>query len=310
MTMHGPLSEIGLIEVLQLLERGGQSGMLRITGATPADTGDIRIAAGRIVAVDPAASDANTRRALVARFIVTEAEAADDPAMLERPAAHDMREQLAARALAGMLHWRKGRFDFESGAPQPGPLHLSADGLVFDLVATEGRRVDLAPALDEFRAVPRFAAADVLAAGEPPALLPLDWRVLDQVDGVRDVATIAATIDESIEDVATSVQALHGSLILELGHPDADTGRSARSAIEAGRYEEAASLLRARVVEHPGDIDAWRSLGLAEVGAGRFEHAIDAWQSWQASDPDRADDAVALMQAARTMVEALRDARD
>ncbi len=79
---------------------------------------------------------------------------------------------------------------------------------------------------------------------------------------------------------------------------------------KAGRYEEAATLLRAQVVEHPEDVAAWRALGLAEVGAGRFEQAIDAWQSWSANDPDRGEDAAALMQAARTMVEALREARD
>ena len=46
------------------------------------------------------------------------------------------------------------------------------------------------------------------------------------------------------------------------------------------------------------------------MGAGRFEQAIDAWQSWRDNDPERGGDAAALMQAARTMVEALRDARD
>lgn len=308
--MHGPLSEIGLIEVLQLLERGGQSGLLRITGAHPADACRLRIANGAVVALEPAADDAATRRALLARHLITDAEAADDPDALLRPQSRAMREQLAAQALAAMLHWREGRFDFETVAPEPGPLSLAPDALVFDLVASETLRVDLAPLMHDFHAVPDFVANDVLAVGDVPALTPLDWRLLDQVDGVHDVAALAVAIDEPLEEVAASVHALQAALILELRGPVADASLAARSAIDAGQYEAAATLLRARVVEHPEDTEAWRTLGLAEVGAGRFERAIEAWQSWRASDPDRADDAVALMQAARTMVEALRDTRD
>ena len=308
--MHGPLSEIGLVEVLQLLERGRQSGILRISGASAGDACRLRISNGVIVALEPAADDAATLRALAARHLITAAEAADDPGVLLRPRAQQMREQLAAQALAAMLHWQQGRFDFGTAAPEPGPLSLSPDTLVFALVASETRRVDLAPLLQDFHAVPDFTPLDVLGAGEVPALTPLDWRLLDQVDGVRDVAALAVALDEPIEDVGGSIQALQAALILELRRPVADAGLVARTAIESGRYEEAAALLRARVVEHPEDTDAWRALGLAEVGAGRFERAIDAWQSWRASDPDRAGDAVALMQAARTMVEALRDARD
>lgn len=308
--MHGPLSEIGLIEVLQLLERGGQSGVLRVTGVNPAAACRLRITDGEIVALEPAADDAATRRALLTRHLVTDAEAVDDPGVLQRPQARAMRAQLAAQALAAMLHWRQGRFDFETTAPGPGPLSLSPDALVFDLVASETRRVDLAPLMDDFHAVPDFAANDVLAVGAVPLLTPLDWRLLDQVDGVRDVTALAVAIDEPLEEVAGSIQALQAALILGLRRPVADASMVAHTAIEAGRYEEAATLLRARVVDHPEDTEAWRSLGLAEVGAGRFERAIDAWQSWHANDPDRADDAVALMQAARTMVEALRDARD
>jgi hypothetical protein len=308
--MHGPLSEIGLIEVLQLLERGGQSGVLRITGVNPAGACRLHIAHGQIVALEPAADDAATRRALVARHLITDADATDDPGVLLRPQAMAMREQLAAQSLAAMLHWRKGRFDFETSSSETGPLALMPDALVFGLVASETRRVDFAPLMHDFRAVPDFTGGDQLGVGDAPSLTSLDWRLLDQVDGVRDIAALAVAIDEPLEEVAGRIQALQAALILELRRPVADANLVARTAIEAGRYEEAATLLRAQVVDHPDDIEAWRALGLAEVGAGRFERAIEAWQSWRSSDPDRADDAAALMQAARTMVEALRDARD
>jgi hypothetical protein len=64
------------------------------------------------------------------------------------------------------------------------------------------------------------------------------------------------------------------------------------------------------VEQAPRDAEAWRILGLAEVGAGRFEQAIAAWQAWQQAAPDRRADADALIAAARTMMEALQATRD
>jgi hypothetical protein len=308
--MHGPLSEIGLIEVLQLLERGRRSGLLRVTGGEPERTCCLRLGGGVIVAVEPDAGDAVTRSALVARYLMSDAEARGEPDALERPTAIELRGQLASQSLAALLHWRNGRFDFEARDAAHGPLSISPDALVFHLVASETRRVELAAPTADFRAVPDFTASEILAAGDPPALTPRDWRLLDLVDGTRDVAALAAALDEPVEDVAACIQSLRAAAILDLSRPSPAPAVVARAAIEAGRYEEAARVLHARLSEHPGDGEAWRALGLAEVGAGRFERAIEAWQSWRASDPEHAGDAAALMQAARTMLEALRDSRD
>ena len=139
--MHGPLSDIGLIEVLQLLERGRRSGLLRVTGGEPEHSCCLHLGGGVIVALEPDAGDAATRAALLARYLVSDAEAGSDPGVLSRQPAIEMRAQLASQALAAMLHWRSGRFDFEAGEVALGPLSLSPDALVFHLVASETRRV-------------------------------------------------------------------------------------------------------------------------------------------------------------------------
>lgn len=308
--MHGPLSEIGLIEVLQLLERGRRSGILHVTGGLPEHMSSVRLAAGAIVAVDPDAGDDALRSALVARYLVSDSESQSDPGLLTRDDAVALREELALHALGAMLHWRAGRFDFRSTGSVGGPLSISPDTLVFRLVESETRRVELSETTAGFRLIPVFAPPETIARGDPPALTPRDWRVLDVVDGTRDIAGIAAVLGEPLDDVAARVQWLHAAAILDLSQPGPDLAVVARSAIEAGRYHEAAQLLQVRVAADPADADAWRVLGLAEVGAGRFERAIEAWQSWRASDPEHARDAVELMQAARTMVEALRESRD
>ena len=308
--MHGPLSEIGLIEVLQLLERGRRSGMLRVSGGDPERTCELHLAGGVIVALEPDAGDAATTAALLARHLISDAEAAGDPEMLRRPPAPEMRTQLAVQTLATMMHWQSGRFDFESHALAGGPLSLSPDALVFHLVASESRRVELAGPTAEFRGIPAFADCERIEAGPAPAFAPLDWRVLDLIDGTRDVLTLARELDEPLEDVAACVQGLQAAAILDLRSPSPQPAVVARAAIDAGRYEEAVGVLRSHLAEHPDDSAGWRALGLAEVGAGRFDRAIEAWQSWRTGDPEHAGDAAALMQAARTMVEALRESRD
>ncbi len=305
--MHGPLSEIGLVEVLQLLERGRRSGVLRVVGTDPTTPRTLVLHQGKVAALEPDAGDAALRRALTSRHLL----APDEDATALPGAFRDaLRRELAGRALGAMLHWSRGRFDFEERAADAGPLALSIDQLVLELVAGESRRVELAEALHDFHAVADFAPAERLMVGGAPSLSPLDWRLLDAVDGVRDVGALAAAVGEPLEDVAERVQALEAAAILVLRRAPANIAVEARAALEAGRYEDAAVLLRSRVAAAPHDAEAWRALGLAEVGAGRFDRAIEAWRAWQTAEPARAADAVSLMQAARTMLEALVDARD
>jgi hypothetical protein len=306
--MHGPLSEIGLIEVLQLLERGGRSGLLRVVGPDHDAPRTLRVAHGRVVALDPDASDDAVTRALVRRH-----ELAPD-ATVERTidVAHReaVRTELARVALATMLHWARGRFDFEADAPGTGPLHWSPDALVLDLVATESHRAELAEALAGWGGRPVLAPASRVADGDRVTLGPLDWRILDAADGRRDLAALAAHLGEPLEAVGDRVRELVAAAILQLHDPVVDATQQARMAIDSGRYDEAVERLRARVSEAPADGEAWRTLGLAEVGAGRFDRAIAAWTAWQAALPDESGDADALIRAARTMMEALSASRD
>jgi tetratricopeptide (TPR) repeat protein len=305
--MHGPLQEIGLIEVLQLLARGRRTGVLHVSGPDPEQPHAVHLVDGTVVAIEPDAGDAAVRAALMQRHLLSARDA--DEGWSATPLANAMREQLAATALTTMLHWQRGRFDFAVTATS-GPLGLAPERIILDLISRESRRVALARDTEDFHAVPDFAPLDQLAAGEPVDFTTHDWRLLDLTDGVRDVAALAAALDEPLETIAESVIKLRGAAILELHAPAVDPTLAARMAIEAGQYDRAAELLRARVTLQPEDWPAWRDLGLAEVGAGRFDQAIDAWQSWRAGDAEHAGDAALLMQAARTMLEALRDSRD
>lgn len=310
--MHGPLHEIGVVEVLQLLERGRRSGVLRLVGPDPAAVRTIYLREGRVVALEPDAADAALEAALEVRSL-----AVADPALPELAAAalplpvrEGLRVRLAVSALDQMLHWSRGRFDFEEQPVSPGALDLAVELLVLRVVEAESRRAELAPEFDAFQAIPVFATPERLSDGAPVSLTPLDWRILDAVDGVRSVASLAALLREPLEDVGDRVRALVAAAILVLQAAPKNVTHEARAAIEAGRYEHAVSLLTSRVEAVPTDGAAWHALGLAEVGAGRFDRAIAAWQAWSAATPTRAGEAAALQQAARTMLEALHESRE
>ena len=305
--MHGPLSEISLIEVLQLLERGRRSGVLRVVGPDPGDPRTVKIHRGKVSAVHPDADDHAIDRALVRRHLAPpeEAEGALSPAERER-----LRERLARTALEAMMHWNRGRFDFTETDTESGPLTWSADALVMALVDDESRRVELGEGFHEWHAIPVFQPAETVARGETLTLAALDWRILDAIDGQRDVAAISATLDEPLEDVGARIRELMAGAILHLLPPATDGTAEARQAIDAGRYDEAADRSRLRLEVAPHDAEAWRTLGLAEVGAGRFEGAVEAWTAWRRVAPERAAEADALIVAARTMMEALLDHRE
>ncbi len=310
--MHGPLNEIGVVEVLQLLERGRRSGVLRVVGPDPAALRTLFLREGRVVALEPDAGDTALDTALEARhFAIADATVPELSATaLPFPLREELRGRLAVRALDTMLRWSRGRFDFAEEEVAPGPLDLAIESLVRQVVEAETRRAELGAELAGFLAMPVFASDEAIANGSPVMLTPLDWRVLDAVDGWRNVSALAAALDEPIEDVAERVRTLVAATILVLQDAPRDVTLDARAAIEAGRYEDAVALLVGRVAASPGDGEAWHALGLAQVGAGRFDLAVEAWEAWGTASPSRAREAAALQQAARTMLEALHETRD
>lgn len=305
--MHGPLHEISLIEVLQLLERGRRSGVLRVVGPDPDTPRTVHLHRGHVAAVEPDAGDAALDRAILRRHLA----AADDPATALPVGEREMlRERLARTALEAMMRWPRGRFDFTEAATHPGPLGWSADALVLALVDDESRRVELGESLHGWHAIVAFPAPDALGRGGSFPFEGIDWRILDLVDGTRHVAAIAAALDEPLEIVGARIRALAAATILHVHPPAADDTMEAQVSLKSGQYEDAVTHLRSRVALAPHDAEAWRTLGLAEVGAGRFAEAIAAWEAWQRAAPERQAEATALINAAGTMMEALHDHRE
>src|ERR1043165_6914972 len=103
--MHGPLNEIGLVEVLQLLERGRRSGILRVVGPDPTAPRTLHVCEGSVVALEPDAGDDALAGALAARHLVTLDPGSPEcgPDMLTLAVREGVRAQLASQSLAGMM---------------------------------------------------------------------------------------------------------------------------------------------------------------------------------------------------------------
>src|SRR5690606_6676296 len=211
--MHGPLHEISLIAVLQLLERGRRSGTLRLTGDDAATPRTVLLHRGLLASVEPDAGDAALHRALVRRHQL----AADAPAGSVAAGPREaLRLGLAHAALESMMHWTRGRFDFTEGDTQQGPLAISPEALVMTLVRDESRRAELGGELHDWHGIPALASPGRIAEGGLLLLDPLDWRVLDATDGVRSVAELGALLGEPLEDVGESVLGLQAAAILQV----------------------------------------------------------------------------------------------
>ncbi len=302
--MHGPLNEIGLVEVLQLLERGKRSGRLMVIGGQHDEHRTITIGGGRIVDLMPL-TEADLLLHLAIRALVPAGTVRAAPELLETA-----RQELATSMLIEMLTWSTGRFDFTAGKVDCGPLDVAPAALMMQLVAGESARTEMAEAVAGYAAVPRFASPREIAGGAPLVLDNLDWRIIDRVDGRRDIAGLAQDIREPAETVARAALRLAAAAIIHLDTPTGDPIALARAALDQGEVAAAIGILAERVAAAPQDGEAWRWLGFAEVRMGRIDRASAAWQAWVNTSPVHHFEAAPLLAAAETMMAALRGAVD
>ncbi len=302
--MHGPLHEIGLVEVLQLLERGRRSGRLVVVGGRHDEHRTVAIDRGRIVDLRPL-TEADLLLHLAIRALVPAGTVRASPELMAMA-----RCEVATAVLLDMLTWSVGRFDFTAGEVEAGPLDITPSGLMMQLVAGESARTETAEAVGSFAAVPRFASVAEIAGGTPLMLDNLDWRILDRIDGRRDIAALARELMEPVESVARRSLRLAAAAIIHLDMPAGDSVARARAVLDQGDAVAAIGILAERVAAAPEDGEAWRWLGFAELRMGRIDRASAAWRAWVNASPVHHFEAAPLLAAAETMMEALRGAGD
>ena len=178
MPIEGPLSELGLPEVFQLLELSRKTGVLRIVSRMHEDEGRVYFDGGRVVQAALKSKPA----ALIDRGDISDRE-------FERR----VRPQIEA-AVFELMSWREGAFSFEEGNLAEVLPAMRVPIATESLIMEGARRIDewsrIADKIPNMRVVPVLAEVEEGHESQLD-LLPHEWEVLSLIDGERDLGAIA-----------------------------------------------------------------------------------------------------------------------
>lgn len=240
MAIEGPLKELGLHDVFQLLDLGRKTGILRVTSPLRRNQGTVYFDRGAIVAAEIRSNPHPLGALLVRTGRVTESELAvardlqergdsrrlgdilvESGAVTQRELQRQVRFQIE-EVVFEVVSWREGYFSFAEGPL--GGFRAEADVRIpTEAVMMEGaRRIDEWSRIESH--IPHLGVVPELAdalAGDHGALdlLPAEWEVLASIDGTRDLREIAAALGRSEFEVAKTVFGLSTSGVISIRDP-------------------------------------------------------------------------------------------
>lgn len=307
MAIEGPLRDLGIHDVFQLLDLGRKSGTLSVGSELRNNEGQVWFEDGCVVYASIRSNPHPLGTLLVRAGRISEGDLALARAMQEEPDEHrrfgeilvdigaltlrELAEQVRRQVesvVFELLSWNEGYFRFEE---QPVGA-IAAEATV--RIPTESMLMEGARRIDEWERirerVPTVEVVPSLAAPEGGNmtrldLLPGEWRFLTMIDGLSSLQEIAGRLGESEFDVARMAFGLLSTGVLELasdgtpGERIGDTDVSdthlnrAQAALSLGEWEEAAAESRLALAADPQASDARRMLVVALRRSGRR----DAW---------------------------------
>lgn len=288
MAIEGPLRELGIHDVFQLLDLSRKTGTLRVRSDLRNDEGIVQFDAGRVVHASVRSNPARVEDLLVqsgrvtgeqlarARQAATGAGTSAGEELVRAGAIPrrelDRQQRLQIESVVfELMSWQEGFFSFEERAPD-------APTLVTDIrVSTESLLMEGARRIDEWSRIadriPSLAVVPALAPvadGQGPQLdlLPYEWEVLANIDGTRDLRAIAQAVGRAEFDVARSVYGLVSTGVVEIRQPDRRASGATRASAETDEH-----LARAR----------------AALAAQQYETALTEAMGARRADPERTE---------------------
>jgi len=346
--LEGPLKDLHIQDVFQLLDLGRKSGVLRVTSELRQTAGTVCFDRGGVVAAavgsDPQPLGARlTRTGKITAADLDRARSmqsggdgrrlGDILVGLGAISRRELHRQLKAQieeAVFELLRWSEGYFRFEEGATchaaVEAPVRFPTEALLMEAA----RRIDewsrIGSKVSHLRLVPRLPAPEAQGS-EPLDLVPFEWEVLAAVDGTRDLHSLAEVLGRSEFEVARTVYGLTNAGIVELddpAHPGAETEPArdlaallvpAREALAQGQYDLAAGALEELLRTDPLMPEARRLLGVCCAALGRHQEALECWAAWSRLDRRPGEESEGptverLRQAVTTLVKELERYRD
>src|SRR5438876_133816 len=350
MPIEGPLRELGIHDVFQLLDLSRKTGLLRVTSELRHNAGTISFEGGAIIFAEIRSNPHPLGALLLRTGKITEADLARARDMQERQGdgrrlgeilvslgaltPRELERQVRFQieeVVFEVMSWREGYFSFSEGTPT----ELPTDTVV--RIPTEALLMEGARSIDEWSRIegriPHLGVVPMLAPPQEASegeldLLPPEWEMLAMINGVRDVRAIASALGRSDFEVAKTLFGLESAGVIVLADPgttkrerttlaadlaelvaraedalarrDLEEARGVaeqaagvhphdpvvhllldRIALASGRSVDAVEELRRALRLDPLAVAAYRVLGYALVGTGRFGEAVEQWDQWE-----------------------------
>ncbi|OLB13193.1 MAG: hypothetical protein AUH07_06630 [Gemmatimonadetes bacterium 13_2_20CM_70_9] len=320
MAIEGPLRELGIHDVFQLLDLSRKTGVLRVTSDLRHNAGTIYFEDGTIIFAEIRSNPHPLGALLLRTGKITEAdlERARDMqqrqgdsrrlgeilvslgALTRRELQRQVRFQIE-EVVFEVMSWREGYFSFTEG-PLSDVATETAVRIPTEALLMEGaRRIDewsrIESRIPHLGVVPMLAPPQEGGEGELD-LLPPEWEMLAMIDGARDVRAIAAELGRSEFEVAKTLFGLDSAGIVVLADPG--TAKRERSSLAADLAElvaQAEDALARRDFEgaraaaeqaagaHPHDPAIHLLLGRIGLAAGRGAEAVEELRRALRLDP-------------------------
>ncbi len=319
MAIEGPLRELGIHDVFQLLDLSRKTGVLRVTSELRHNAGTVSFEGGTIIFAEIRSNPHPLGALLLRTGKITDADlergrdmqerqgdkrrlgeilvslGAITPRELERQVRFQIEE-----VVFEMMSWREGYFSFTEG-----PL----DGVATEAIVripTEALLMEGARRIDEWsRIESRIPHLGVVPALAPPLegdageldLLPPEWEMLAAIDGQRDVRAIAAALGRSDFEVAKTLFGLESAGVIVLSDPGTKRERAtlaadlaelvarAEEALARRDMEEARGVAEQAAGVHPHDPAVHLLLGRIALAAGRGPDAVEELRRALRLDP-------------------------
>jgi len=309
MAIEGPLRELGVHDIFQLLDLNRKTGQLRVTSALRNNEGTVDFHGGRVIGAFIRDNPHQIGEMLVRSGRITEAELAraeairhqaGEPrrlgeilvamgAVSSRELQRHLRRQVEALVFE-LLSWSEGYFSFSEGRPDGAAVDME-EGLAAEALLMEAaRRIDewtrIADKVPGPGVVPEFCDD---MADQPAALdlRPHEWQVLGAIDGVADLRAIAITAGVSEFDAARIVYGLMSTGVVRAATPSRSAPPpddtlvhlgDARDSLRDGRFVEALGAAERAMRAVPDLPEAKAIAGQALEALGRLDEAQGAME--------------------------------
>ena len=309
MAIEGPLQELGIHDVFQLLDLSRKTGRLSVNSKLRHNNGCVYFENGVVVYAEIESNPHLLGGLLMRSGKISEADLdraremqlrGDDRRMGEilvaigavthKELEHQVRFQIE-EVVFELLSWKEGYFSFVEGELPDLPTKVA---IPTASVLMEGaRRIDEWSLIE--RRIPNLDVVPAFAPLNPDGdeglldLLPSEWEVLTAVDGDRDIRQIATVLGRSAFETAKMIFGLDSADVLTLrSRPHVRRGsiagsgevfenlmRRADEALAAGELGSARRYAESALADHPHEPAAYLMLGQTDLAEHRASDAED-----------------------------------